>query len=206
MQVETIEVMQEEAEKQSRLLKKVFKDNASIAKNEIYRNLQRAYGHMKHGGKVIDVYEAFKDTGIGPDSNPRIAIVRADAMKCYMTKLNGGGAVFSHIDGGRWGTSKARKTYGEIELPKGTFGWDHVPWDKSIHSTIVPVIPPAILIEEVKHHLRNYYILWEVEDWKMEPPRDPLLLKKITPNLFAILATWDLSDLERAIIKSFIIT
>lgn len=205
MQVETVSVEQDEARQNLADLKKLFKENADIAKNKIYRELQRAYGHMKHGGKVIDIYQAFKDTGVGEDGHPKIAIVRADAKVCHLFKYTKGRAIFSHKGPERWGrhnTGQARKSEREIGIPEGTFDWDRVEWRESHHITTVPIIPPAILIEQVRYHLRNYFILWEVEDWKMEPPKDPLLLKLITPNLFAVLATWDLSELERAIIRS----
>jgi len=46
----------------------------------------------------------------------------------------------------------------------------------------------------------------EVEKWKPLPPKDPILLKRLTPNLFGVLATWDLTNLERAIIRGRILT
>lgn len=215
MELETIVVPEEEAKEQVRLLKQLFKENASIAKNGIYRDLQRAYGHMKHGGKIIDIFQVLKATGQGEDGNPKIAICRADAKKCYLSKQGNGSAIFSHLPPDRWGRRQARKTYKEIQTPEGTYVWrnkEGIPArsrydikDEEV-STIAPIIPPQILIDSVKHNLKNYHILWEVEDWKVEPPRDPLLLKMITLNLFAILATWDLTELERAIIKAHIVS
>lgn len=206
MQVETVSVEQETARQNLADLKTLFKENADIAKNKIYLELQRAYGHMKHGGKLIDIYQAFKDTGIGEDGNPKIAIVRADAKVCHLYKYSEGRAIFSYrapTRYGRHGYGIARKSDREVGLPEGTFIWSSkIGWTGQHRKTTVPIIPPAILIDQVRHHLRNYFILWEVEDWKIEPPKDPLLLKLITPNLFAILATWDLSELERAIIRS----
>ena len=50
--------------------------------------------------------------------------------------------------------------------------------------------------------LSGYYILWEVRDWKDLPEtKDPLLLKRITENLFVILGAWELTDLEQSIIS-----
>lgn len=43
--------------------------------------------------------------------------------------------------------------------------------------------------------------LLNVEKWKPVPPRDPILVKRLTPNLFGVLATWDLTKLERAVIR-----
>ena len=211
MNVETIIVPEDEAREQSRLLKQLFKENASLAKNKIYRDLQRAYGHMKHGGKIIDIFKAFKDSGLKEDGNPKIAICRADGERCYLSKQGNGSAIFSHSRPDRWGRQRARKTYKEILIPEGSFKWldKHGRETKSRYqikdeevSTIAPIIPPQILIGSVRHNLRNYHILWEVESWKAEPPRDPILLKMITPNLFAVLATWELTELERAIIKA----
>lgn len=44
----------------------------------------------------------------------------------------------------------------------------------------------------------DYYILWEVDEWKKVPPVDPYLLRRITSNFFVVLAGWNLTELERA--------
>jgi hypothetical protein len=209
MEVEQLEIPQEEAKRQIHALKEMFRANKSVADNKIYRDLKRAYGHMQHGGKVIDIYKAFKDSGEKEPGHPKIAIVRADGRKCYCTRLRDGAAVFSHDSGGRsWGgprgSSTARKTYGEIQVPENTFSWDYHPWDKRVLSTIAPIIPPVIMIESVRFNLSNYHILFEVEEWKLEPPVDPILLKQINGSLFAVLAHWDLTEIERAIIREHI--
>lgn len=210
--IEELSMAQEEAKKQLKDLKELFKANRLTKDNKIYMDLKRVYGHMTHGGKVIDIYKAFKDTGL-KNGNPKIAICRAGAKKCYLAKQTDGSAVFSHLDPGRGARYEARKSYKEILIPAGTFNWIRKDggtprYRSEIHdvqvSTIAPLIPPHILIAKVKYNLRNYHILWEVEEWKPEPPRDPILLKQITPNLFGVLATWDLTEIERAIIKAHI--
>lgn len=212
--IEELTMAQEEAKKQLKDLKELFKANRLTKDNKIYMDLKRVYGHMTHGGKVIDIFKAFKDTGLNHKGNPQIAICRADAKKCYLQKLHDGAAVFSHIPLKRWDTRwSARKTQKEIEVPNETFIWKNSLGKKATYqsqiensqlSTIAPIIPPHILIEKVKYKLKNYHILWEVEEWKPEPPRDPILLKQITTNLFGVLATWDLTEIERAIIKAHI--
>ena len=65
--------------------------------------------------------------------------------------------------------------------------------------TGVPIIPAKFM---PKGNLENYYILWEVKEWEEVPPaRDPLLLKRLTENMFVILAAWDVTPLEQSIIK-----
>jgi len=50
--------------------------------------------------------------------------------------------------------------------------------------------------------LSNYYILWESKEWEDLPEtKDPFLLKRLSENLFVILGSWDLTDLEQSIIR-----
>jgi len=212
MEVEQLTMPQEEATKQVQALKQLFKQNKSIKQQQIYQDMRKVYGHMHHGGKVIDIYQAFKGTGLDEDNNPKIAIARADATKVHLWKQANGGAIFTSKND-RWNPGKARKTLGDIQIPSGIFEWEynhpehrHRTYIKNpAVSTIAPLIPAQILIDEVKHNLKNYFILWEVEEWKPEPPVDPILLKQLTPNLFGVLATWDLTEIERSIIRSHIL-
>jgi len=59
----------------------------------------------------------------------------------------------------------------------------------------VPLIPPKHLPKS----LTNCYLLWEVENWKVVT-KDPILLKKISNSLYSVIATWNLTKLERLII------
>lgn len=205
---------QEEAERQVKALKEIFKRNKHIKQQEIYTDMRRVYGHMQHGGKVLDIYQVFKNCDLDEDGNPKIAICRADAHKCYLGKNGNGSAIFSYKPFPNSWAFTARKSYKDVELPSDTFDWipqdPHRPigrWNikNQIANTIVPIIPAPILVEEVKLNLYNYQILWEVEEWKPDPPKDPILLKKLTPNLYGVLATWNLTELERAIIRAHII-
>jgi len=198
------ELEKEKAKENLRELKELFKKNAILRKNEIYRDMRRVYGHMTNGGKVIDIHKSLKKAGVNIKGQPRVAIARADSKMCYLSRRSNGAAVFSGTDPGRWGQDVARKCYGEIELPSDTFGdlWNNIPWRTRVLKTPTPLIPPHIYIEEIKHSLKNYHILWEVDEWiETEPPVDPILLKKITTSLYGVLATWDLTELERAIIR-----
>jgi len=59
---------------------------------------------------------------------------------------------------------------------------------------------PPIPVSKRDKNLKNYYVLWEVEDWQ-KVPKDPLLLKRITKNLFILIDKWNLTKLEQAIIR-----
>ena len=209
MQVEELALPRRQAEKEFNALKKAFKRNAKLRKEEVRKDLLAVYGHLRHGKKIIDVPESFRKAGLNKDGDSRLAICRADGKQCFCLKVEDGSAIFSMKRLDRWNRTP-RKTYGDVRLPSGTFQW--LPKDSTLPVStyniksqvvqcLVPIIPAKILVKEVRASLRNYHVLWEVEEWKPVPPKDPILLKKLTPNLFGVLATWDLTPLERAIIR-----
>jgi hypothetical protein len=71
---------------------------------------------------------------------------------------------------------------------------------KQMATANVPIIPAKHL---PKNKLDKYFILWEVKKWGRiaEPKRDPLLLKRLTKNLFVVIASWNLTELESKILR-----
>jgi len=53
-------------------------------------------------------------------------------------------------------------------------------------------------------NLSHYHILWEAtwEQTNPPPPRDPALLRHIAGDLWVVMRTWDLTDLERAVLSA----
>ncbi len=209
MEVEMLAMPQKKAQEEFEALRQLLKQDQRRRKDQIYRDFQAVYGHLRYGKKIIDIYDSFKKAGLNEDGDPRLAICRADAKECYCQKHEDGSAIFSldrNID--YW--DPARKTLNDVKLPSGTFQWQKKDPSHSLHrwniknervKTIVPIIPAKILVNEVKVLLKNFHIIWEVPEWKPVPPKDPILVKQLTPNLFGVLATWDLTELERAIIR-----
>lgn len=139
---------------------------------------------------------------------PALAAIRADARSCWMRPLRPAaeedGFRFQ-ADGWQW---HPRKT-DQLSVPGGVFapgdeygarGLDVPPaWalNNCQLKAMVPTIPPAL-----RHALRGYVILWEA-DWTvgaMIPPGDPALLKHLGGDMYALLAVWDLTPLERAVL------
>ena len=100
MEVDVLGETREKAELELAALKLLFKQRGELKNDQVYRNLQRAYGHMKHGGKIIDVHAAISNAGLNDKGNPKIAICRADANICYITKDESGTAIISGIPAG----------------------------------------------------------------------------------------------------------
>jgi hypothetical protein len=85
----------------------------------------------------------------------------------------------------------------EAEYPLNQFGWGL--WGGR-QRAMVPHVPPAL---RPIHSLDGYATLFEVEEWAPDPtaPADPALLKHIGGDLYAVLAVWDLSELERSVLN-----
>ena len=53
MEANVLTITKEKAQKELRDLKELFKLRGELKTDTVYRDLQRAYGHMKHGGKTV---------------------------------------------------------------------------------------------------------------------------------------------------------
>jgi hypothetical protein len=154
--------------------------------------LRRAHLELKRGHAIVDIFAAFKQAGCNAQGDPRLAIAPADFKVIDFRKQNLGAGTIGHRS-----TRRA-----QIVFPPNTFlAWaqENNTWDMPRReiSTRVPIVPAAHLPERP---LEDFYLLWEVERWDAVPA-DPYLLKRINRNLFAVVASWDLTPLERALIN-----
>lgn len=170
--------------------------------------MKDAHYQMSKGKELIDIYKIMNEVGLNENNQPRLAIARADLKEVHFEKRDEGA--------GRFGTSEQYNSVQAsakdmIELPQKTFDihWERrnkeqnlsVNWNikNKIIKTKVPIVPLELL---PKGSLSNYYILWEAKVWEDLPEtKDPILLKRISENLFAILGCWDLTDLEQSILR-----
>jgi hypothetical protein len=162
--------------------------------------LRKAYLELSRGRTILDLPDAFRRTGIGADFYPRLAIARADADHCWVDMETTGAA--------RFRSSEARKALAaeRFDIPVGIFpewrGWwaghDATrPQRFGTARAVVPIIPPSL---RPKSHLEKFWILWEAV-WTADVPRDPMLLRPLGGSLWVVLATWDLSEIERAVLR-----
>jgi len=207
MDVELLTIPKKKAQEEFQALKVLLKEGRRTKVDQIYSDYQKLYGHLRHGKKVIDIYESFNKVGLNEDGDPKLAIVRADSKIVVCRERQDGSVKYFHDNGGKRSIQRILWSYygnkDDVKLPAETFVWkkeNGYTRCKDVQ-TIVPMIPAKILVNEIKVLLKNFHILWEVEEWKPVPPRDPILLKRLTPNLFGVLATWNLTKLERAVIR-----
>lgn len=157
----------------------------------------RGYREIAAGHPIISLPQALKAGGEDSRLLPKLAIARADETRVFVHRTPGGGLTFA----GDF-TPPPRSV---VSVPTGTLSsFGATRWNNAGHryrssieaSAIVPTIPPAL---RPNADLSRYWILFEA-DWGPIPPKDPALLRALGGGLYAVLATWDLSELERAVL------
>lgn len=196
---------------------------------EIDAAIMRGYRELARGNRILELSKTIAAGGVvevearasrwtnnGTVSEefvalaPGLAAIRADARSCWMRPLSPRATTdgFSfQADGWQWHPRKLDRLVVpgaviSVEDEYGARGY-HVPESWLLNAcqlkAMVPTIPPAL---RPPHKLSGYVVLWEAE-WTvgaMIAPGDPALLKHLGGDMYALLAVWDLSDLERAVL------
>jgi hypothetical protein len=166
---------------------------------EVYRQAAEGYKALAEGTPLIHLDKAIQAGGFFPDMLPKLAIAPADRREVRFDWHMGTFASYSTQLGGQGPRSERlerRVNMGRehgSQSPFGIYGF-----------TLVPMVPADV--RPATGQLRDWYILWEVEQWtknRQTPraPGDPLLLRHIGGSLYAVLAQWDLTPLEQAILE-----
>ncbi len=87
---------------------------------------------------------------------------------------------------------------GTLVPPRTVEEYYREPWYGEWHASL-PFIPPAY---RPPLRIENYHLLWEAEWRKGAGPqrRDPILLRRVSGDLFAVVAAWDLTDVEKLVL------
>ena len=192
MQTAQYEAPREEAYTKYREYRTALKTH----KEQYLSELSDAYYQLSRGRKVLDLEESFKLAGLNEEGLPKLGITRADQRVVRLNLRNNGAFIFERLrnpERGSWRYSEV------IAVRGGVLTSDWGPHRHNQYSAAVPLVPPQHL---PKGSLDNYHLLWEVEKWNLEPDRDPILLRQISTNLFVVLAQWDLTELERSVMRS----
>lgn len=163
--------------------------------------LVKTYRELAKGNMIVNVRDAIVGAGVDELHRPKMAIARADAEHVWFERNVWSARRGSRFVSAFFTDNQKRTVANSYELPRYPFA-DCPEGCKLRHSRIramVPLIPPQF---RPPHSLANYHILWDAEGtWEAEPPVDPFLLKRISGDLFAVLAVWDLTELERGVLK-----
>ena len=163
-----------------------------------YERVASAYESLAKGMPVLRLTDAIAHAPRDEKGRPRIAIARADRRQVRIARersWEGGRFVFDTIFVSRFGRAPA---HGIIRVPN-----HETPREMPDGYAIVPIVPPEA---RLRNDLTKHFILWEVEQWSerrldARPDRDPYLLRRIAEDLYAVVAEWDLTDVERAVMQ-----
>lgn len=172
MQTQAIEI----SRTQAAVLYKAYKAHRGAHTKED-AEIERIYYQISRGRKVIRAHESIRAAGVDAQGRPKLALIRADAKRCRLS---------SWWDDRIHFTSGSNRT---IEVK-----WSGFKMCRN-HQAIVPMIPVHLRPAD---HLERYHILWEA-DWEAVPV-DPMLLRKIGGDAWLVVAAWDLTAVEQAVL------
>lgn len=186
-----------ETKDKARQLWHEYNKAVKLHKELVYQDLKKIYFQVYKGNKVIDIGKVIAKGGVHENFHPRLAIAKATNKKVWCRYDENGDVQFTNQQSG-WKTfacdvilHKCLPAIPKEKLP--TVGqWR----DSRFQLTApVPLIPAKLRPTKLTD---DYYILWEVDVWQMIPPTDPYLLRRITKNMFVVVAGWDLTDIEKS--------
>lgn len=204
MDVPIIVMSEEEArEKLNAFLADKHKDTAAQ-----YSDCAAGYKALAEGKTLIHLDSAIRGAGLFESGFPKLAIARADRDQVFFQwRPNEKVVTFDarppHSRGGKPAANlimrvDMRREHGQ-RRQRPDKSW-YTPWLEGFAQ--VPLLPADK--RPATGQLRQWFILWEVEQWyaqrdQVEPPHDPMLLEHLQGQLYAVLAEWELTDLERAV-------
>lgn len=193
MNVQTITMSKHEA----RARQRSYRDGLRRRVSEEWQQAEKAYRELANGRPLLSMQKVLELAPVDEKQRLRVAIARADQQQVRATfgQLRRTVVQYdAHFNS--WGPSSGTLTLA-FDTPRV---WEQ--WREGY--ALVPMVPP-----EVKRHhdLSKHFVLWEVEEWSdrrlsARPDRDPLLLRRISADLFAVVAEWELTPVEQAIMAS----
>jgi hypothetical protein len=145
------------------------------------------------GKMIIKAQGSIVGAGLNDNKLPKLAIARADAPWCRLNVVYPQTAVM--LSGIEWSNGKtARDKIFKFEAN----AFPGIVAGKNQHRAIMPHIPPDI---RPKRGIENYHVLWEAV-WEKVPPVDPILLRRVgKSDFFMVLAQWELTEVEREVMR-----
>jgi hypothetical protein len=195
MDVATITMPREEA--QAKL--EEYRSSRRLKGDAEYQQAATAYAALAEGTPILVLSQVIADAPRDAKGRPMLAIARADRQQVrYENAPWRLGSEWERFD-----TAFAQA--------RGKVGRDYivdvhsrrVPTGHVLGYALVPMVPPHVAHG---HDLTKRFTLWEVEAWAdrqigVQPDRDPYLLQRIAPDCYAVVGEWDLTDVERAIMR-----
>jgi hypothetical protein len=190
MDVATITMPREEAIRAYREFRQDIKDFHGEEPSAQDQAILLGYQSLAKGHSIIDLTAAIGQAGLDAEARPKLAVARASWARVeFRSPPWENGCCFGRQPRPR------RGRWPRLGFPRATFPTGPLCYSCTAQ---VPYLPPSIRPGDTYEQLNRYCVLWEAV-WTQEPPTDPMLLRHLTGTLYAVLAVWDLSPLERAV-------
>jgi len=151
------------------------------------------YKKIAEGKTVIRALESIRAAGVFESGLPKLAICPAHMAECWFS-WSGSGENTRVRFGKQHVHERERK--GVVRMPWPNFK-DPNAGSRWTWCAQVPLVPVHL---RPKHSLENYHILWEAE-WTKRYPVDPYLLRRFGGDAWLVVAAWDLTPVERAVME-----
>jgi hypothetical protein len=159
-----------------------------------------AFRELAKGTPLLILSDVILHAPRDAKGRPRLAIARADRAQVHYFRRdwsNGPRLVFDATAAKGGGPSSDTLTL-EIALEG-----DRATWPGGSGYSLVPMVPPAV---RGNRALSQHFVLWEVEAWAdsrigAQPDIDPYLLSRVDADLYAVVGEWELTEVERAVMR-----
>lgn len=186
MNIQTMTMTKREAERKLA----AYRHQLTRRTDAEYEMAAKGYEELAKGTPLINLSQVIIAGGFFEDYRPHLAVARADRRQVEV-------AMRQHSI--QYDTAIARNGGSSMRIT--------VMYDTPVNNlwklgyALVPLVPADV---RPIGQLHDFFVLWEVERWSdrsitATPDRDPYLLKPIGGDLYAVIAAWELTDLERAI-------
>lgn len=176
---------------------KQYRASRHHAADEEYQRIATAYEALAEGTPLLQLSEAFRLAPLDEKGRPRLAIARADKRQVFLSNIHRKSVLeFDTEERRQWNQHAVINRV--VRVPFAT--------DKELRGyALTPIIPPDAREKAKGEKPHDVFVLWEIEKWADEPikalpDRDPMLLRRLDDDLYAVLAEWDLTEVERAIL------
>ncbi len=207
MNVPTIEMTEEEALAKLQAWLNEKHADAQAAREDCLKG----YNALAEGKRLVHLDAAIRGGGFHASGFPKLAVARADREKVHFEWQSTVHLARFDTRAHYWHGPVHRGNPGTLIRTIEMLRTPNVSKRRGDGSTYfaslsgwaqVPLLPADVRPE--KGLLKDWFILWEVEQWfadpdPVQPDRDPMLLEHVAGQLYAVRAEWDLTELERAV-------
>lgn len=193
MDVTTIRMEKSEAKERLRAYRRHVHTNA----DREFQQAETAYAALARGTPVLSLSMVLDQAPRDAKGRPRLAIGRADERSIrYVGSRRHENFQPDAWRGSRWNDARTVLVRRAREA---------VPGFSVEGYSIIPMIPAEV--RPKRFDASAHWVLWEVEEWaerssRATPDRDPYLLRRLADDLWAVVAEWDLTDVERLVMSS----